>query len=76
MLKAYACTTVLRDNHKPELGWTNFALMRGAFGDEAYKAMCATVSVSVCSSNSVIPTEISSQIIAFDEIDSVQIWPA
>ena len=70
----------LRDNHKPELGWTNFALMRGAFGDEAYKAMCATVSVTVCNSNSITPSaaddETFSKNIASDETDSVQIWPA
>ena len=54
--------------------------MRGAFGDEAYKAMCTAVSVSVCNSNSVIPVaaddETSNQMIASDETDSVQIWPA
>ena len=70
----------LRENHKHEGGWTNFALMRGAFGDEAYKAMCATVSVTVCNSNSMTPAaaddETFSKNIAFDETDSVQIWPA
>ena len=45
----------LRENYKPEAGWTNFAFMRGAFGDEAYKAMCAAVSVSVSLSNSTVP---------------------
>ena len=42
--------------------------------------MCATVSVSICYSNSVMNVaandETSSQIVASDEIDSVQIWPA
>ena len=54
--------------------------MKGAFGDDAYKAMCAAVSVSVCNSNSVMHVaandETSSQNLASDEIDSVQIWPA
>ena len=45
----------LKDNHDPKLGWTNFTLMRGAFGDEAYKAMCAAVSVSVSLSDSTVP---------------------
>ena len=45
----------LRDHHDPKLVWTIFTLMRGAFGDEAYKAMCATVSVTVCNSNSMTP---------------------
>ena len=45
----------LRDHHDPKLGWTNFTLMRGAFGDEAYKAMCAAVSVSVSLSDSTVP---------------------
>ena len=54
--------------------------MRGAFGNEAYKAMCATVSVTICNSNSMIHAaandETFSKNIASDETDSIQIWPA
>ena len=45
----------LKDNHDPKIGWKNFTLMRGAFGNEAYKAMCAAVSVSVSLSDSTVP---------------------
>ena len=49
--------------------------MRGAFGNEAYKAMCATVSVTICNSNSMIHAaandETFSKNIASDETDSV-----
>ena len=45
----------LKDNHDPKMGWKNFILMRGAFGNEAYKSMCAAESVSVSLSDSTVP---------------------
>ena len=48
----------LKDNHKPEIGWTNFALMRGAFGDEAYKAISTKVSVPACNSLPEVPVSV------------------
>ena len=54
--------------------------MRGAFGNEAYKAMCATVSVTICNSNSMIHAAANDETfcknLASDETDSFQIWPA
>ena len=44
----------LKDNHDPKIGWKNLTLLRGAFGGEAYKAMCAAVSVSVSLSDSTV----------------------
>ena len=43
----------LKEHHDPKMGWKNFILMRGAFGNEAYKSMCAAESVSL--SDSTVP---------------------
>ena len=45
----------LKEHHDPKMGWKNFILMRGAFGNEAYKSMCAAESVSVSLSDSTVP---------------------
>ena len=47
-------------------------MMRQCFGEDEYKAMCATVSISV--SNAAADNEI--QNLVSDSTDSVQIWQA
>ena len=65
----------LSNHHKPSIGFQNFTLMKQCFGDYAYRAMCATVSISVSnSSNAAADDEI--QNLASDSTDSVQIWQA
>ena len=51
--------------------------MKEMFGYDAYRAMCSTMSISVCNSNPVAAVdEITTQNLVFDSTDSVQIWQA
>ena len=43
----------LKENHDAKSGWNNLHFLRGAFGHEAYKSMCAAESVSL--SDSTVP---------------------
>ena len=43
----------LSKHHNPAIGFKNFSVMRQMFGEDAYKAMCATLSISVCNTSPV-----------------------
>merc|ERR1712240_517406 len=70
----------LQENHDAKSGWNNLHFLRGAFGSEAYKAMCAPISVTTCNSNVLLheatDDETRYKSVASDETDSIQIWPA
>ena len=57
----------LGSHHNPNIGFQNFIMMGQCFGDQAYKAMCGTVSISV--SNAAADNEI--QNLASGSTDSV-----
>ena len=44
----------LSKHHNPSIGYDNFTLMRKTFGFDEMKAMCATLSVSVCDATPVM----------------------
>ena len=51
--------------------------MRKMFGEDAYKAMCATLSISVCNSSPVANyDEITNQNLVSEVADSIQVWQA
>ena len=76
----------LQQHHDPKAGWNNLHFLRGAFGAEAYKAMCTPVSVSTCNSSALLEEanyfnhdsddETRFDDITSDETDCMQIWPA
>ena len=49
----------LRENHIPALGWKNCTLIKSAFGEDAYKAIGAKVSVLACNSLPEVPVSVS-----------------
>ena len=67
-----AALQYLGNHHDPNLGFKNLTMMRQCFGEDEYKAMCATVSISV--SNAAADNE--TQNLASSSTDSVQIWQA
>merc|ERR1711873_148580 len=70
----------LQENHDAKSDWSNLHFLRGAFGSEAYKAMCAPISVTTCNSNTLLheaaDDETRCENVTSDETDSIQIWPA
>ena len=55
----------------------NLSIMRRTFGEDAYKAMCATLSISVCDTSPVAADdEITSQNLVSDGTNSIQVWQA
>ena len=51
--------------------------MRQMFGNDAYSAMCSTVSISVCNSSPVAADdEITNQNLVSEITDSIQVWQA
>ena len=54
------------------MGYKNYTMMKQCFGDDQYKAMCATVSISV----STAAADSETQNPASNPTDTVQIWQA
>ena len=67
-----AALQYLSNHHDPNLGYKNFTMMKQCFGEDQYKAMCATVSISV--SNAAADNETQNS--ASNPTDTVQIWQA
>ena len=44
-----------KEHHEAKAGWNNLHFLRGAFGHEAYKSMCAAKSVPKSKAKSTVP---------------------
>ena len=67
-----AALQYLSNHHDPKMGYKNYTMMKQCFGDDKYKAMCATVSISV----STATTDSEAKNSASTPTDTVQIWQA
>ena len=67
-----AALQYLSNNHDPKIGFKNFTLMRQLFGEEQYKAICATVLVSVNHATAERETQNAASI----PNNIVQVWQA